>query len=201
MDKDIITIDELWSKIIQYGYYVRHHGLDGLESWVVLKKSIPEIDLEWASLDKKIKEYTKLRDHGVWGEDFDPEDCKVLWENHHFLIQHRRIIKNNQTTGNLLRLLQIAYNAGQYKSGLEQKVNYLTDWMKNYYVSQKFDDMENYINDDMIKKCNDEIIKEPMKGNIVKLIDTINQIMSQKIMKGGSSLYHHNKNFYIKLSQ
>ena len=64
----------LWEKVINYGYLIRKNSKDGLESWNLLKKLIPEQDIEWT--DKSKKFYKELMDLGVNGSE-TPEEAKM----------------------------------------------------------------------------------------------------------------------------
>lgn len=45
----------------------------------------------------------------------DGKEQKIMWEKHHFYLQHARIPVLNFEEPKLYRLMQIAYNAGQLK--------------------------------------------------------------------------------------
>jgi hypothetical protein len=108
---------DIWNKVLQYGYEVRQKKLDGLASWNALKEKIPENNfVQWRK--STLEFYNDLINLGAIDTE-TPEEANLTkhqWDRHHFLIQHGRIIKNNQSKdkATLRRLLQIAYNAGQF---------------------------------------------------------------------------------------
>ncbi len=150
---DLIT---LWDRVINYGYLIRKNSKDGLESWNLLKKLIPEQHIEWT--DKSKKFYKELIDLGVNSNE-SPEEAKMTkpkWERHHYLLQHGRIVEKNPK-GNLIRLLQIAYNSGQFKAELEKQV-YPKEQLQ-YYIINELNKVNTYITDTELKVDVSELIK------------------------------------------
>lgn len=130
-----ITIQTLWNAVDAYGFSVRRQKkISGLEAWNKIKSAIPVINIQWSETSKSI--YEQLRRLGVTGDDDDEKNPS--WEHHHFLIQHGRIVKNNE--GSLLRLLQIAYNTGQYRAAKCEKdaQNHYTELMLETYIIGDF---------------------------------------------------------------
>lgn len=121
-----ITLIDLWEKTIKYGYQTNTERRPGLEAWNRIKNSVPQYSLSWTENSKTI--YENLRLMGVTGDDFDEKN--ESWEAHHFLIQHGRIVKNND--GSLMRLLQIAFNAGQLQAVRERSQLYSEEMLRFY---------------------------------------------------------------------
>ena len=151
-------LNELWNIIINYGYETRVKAKDGLERWNVIKKLFPEFALTWKDSSKKI--YQDLLDLGVIEEE--TRLSHEEWERHHYLLQHGRIIKYNPE-GSLVRLMQIAYNVGQFKAEQEKK-NYPVKQL-TYYKKNNLDNLTTYI--EHISKLPDGII-DMFKLNIEK---------------------------------
>jgi hypothetical protein len=139
-------IRDLWNGIIEYGYRTRQGKLDGLERWNNIKKTIPNIKIEWTNKSKKI--FDDLKAFGVDSSENAEEAGleKNEWDRNHFLIQHGRIIKNNPD-GNLIRLFQIAYNAGQFRAENE-KTQYSAD-IRDYYVRNELNKLETYLDNEI----------------------------------------------------
>jgi hypothetical protein len=135
-------IYELWEITIKYGYITRKSNKDGLFSWNEYKKLIPEFSIVWKESSKSI--YDELKTLDVIVDDFDIKFgiSKEEWERHHYLIQHGRIINKNPD-GSLVRLLQIAYNDGQFLVELEKK-NYPVKQL-GYYITKNLNKVTTYI--------------------------------------------------------
>jgi hypothetical protein len=156
-------LSELWGVMIKYGYETRIHNKDGLEKWNVVKPVFPDCKISWKESSKEI--FKNLQKLEVNGDDGDEEKYKLShqdWERQHYLLQHGRIIHKNNP-GSLLRLMQIAYNIGQFRAEQERKsypVKQLT-----YYRDNKLDSLSTYI--DHISKLPDGII-DKLKANLQK---------------------------------
>jgi hypothetical protein len=142
-------IYELWEITINYGYNTRKNKKDGLESWNYYKKLIPDCKIEWKDTSKNI--YINLQDLGVNADDNETLSgmTREKWERHHYLIQHGRIIYNNPS-GSLVRLLQIAYNIGQFRVELEKKI-YPIEQLQ-YYILHELNKVTTYISDIILDK-------------------------------------------------
>jgi len=148
-------IYELWEISINYGYNTRINKKDGFENWNLFKKILPDCKLEWKDTTNTI--YTDLIALDVNADDDEKKSgfSHAEWERHHYLIQHGRIIHNNPS-GSLIRLLQIAYNAGQFKAELEKRI-YPAKQLQ-YYISHELNRVTTYISnitcvpDDLIEK-------------------------------------------------
>jgi hypothetical protein len=138
----------MWTQMIEYGYGVRSSGLNGLQMWNKVKPTIPKIPLTWKESAKEY--YSILKKLNVGGDDNDEKSC--LWEPHHFLLQHGRIVRNstNDHDENFVRLMQIAYNAGQFKYESEQKV--YTEEMMNQYRSNQMECIDRYLEQNEINR-------------------------------------------------
>ena len=136
-------VEKLFSLVKEYGYYTRKNDLDGLAQWNRLKNILlkSKIEGEW---DQKVKQYfVEMR------SDLKIQECeneipikndlerKKMWEKHHFYLQHARIPTLNFKEPKLVRLLQIAYNAGQLQALWNDP--FYTQLYKTYYENNKLD--------------------------------------------------------------
>jgi hypothetical protein len=157
-----IRLNNLWDVLINYGYETRIKNKDGLDRWNFVKKLFPDFKIEWTNFSKTI--YQDLLDLGVIEDEAGSGLSHEDWERHHYLLQHGRIIHNNPE-GSLVRLMQIAYNIGQFRAEQEKKVYPVKQL--TYYRSHKLEKLNTYIT--YISKLPDGIIDE-LKSNIEKLI-------------------------------
>ncbi len=151
------SIDNIWRATIKYGHHVRSNNLNGLEQWNQLKAIIPLNTCNFTWTDQSKSHYLKLKHLDVLGDD-DDDHNHPSWIPHHFLLQHGRIIEKNPI-GNLQRLLQIAYNVGQYTAQLGIDVQYYTQDMLVQFMMDNYDCINTYINDSvkitLNKSCDD----------------------------------------------
>jgi hypothetical protein len=171
-------INSLWNETINYGYRTRKSKSDGLIRWNELKVLIPNIKLEWT--DKSKTFYNILVSLGV-NDSESSKDANMdhtEWERHHYLLQHGRIIKNNEE-GSLVRLLQIAYNIGQFNAEFEKKV-YPENQMK-FYREEKMNELLTYykVNGKMIH-FDDTKLKEKLQMGGKKKTKKINKRTDKK---------------------
>lgn len=148
-------IYDLWDEFIEYGYNIRDKNKDGLAGWNSVKELIPDLSIEWTEKSKTY--YSKLIEIGVNSKE-SPEEAgmtKEQWERHHYILQHGRIINKNPD-GKLVRLLQIAYNAGQFKKELEKEA-YPSNQMK-YYIENELNKVTSYI--EKIPKLPNNVVTE-----------------------------------------
>ena len=127
----------------------------------------------------------QLRKIGITGDDHDQKDD--VWEINHFVIQHGRIVKNNEP--NLIRLMQIAYNAGQKLASVDQYPNEMLPKIDALYNQYEMNNIMSYIKD------HDEKEIEQNSKSIQQLIETISKIISMKQI--GGALYEINKRKYL----
>ena len=137
-------LEELWISMIKFGERTRAGNMNGLERWNLVKEFIPNIKIIWKESSKKI--YNDLVRLGVNNsEGWDESGLShTEWERQHFLLQHGRIINKNPE-GSIVRLLQIAYNIGQFKVEASGERNPYTEEQMNYYKENKLDELWTYI--------------------------------------------------------
>lgn len=150
---EMSNLEKLWTMFIKYGYDVRSEHRDGLDAWNKIKPLFPSFDIVWNS--EAYNFYDELRKIGTFGDDCDDKKS-ILWEALHFLLQHGRIIHNNQM-GSLLRLMQIAYNSGQFLSQRKSSPDSYTPEQLQYYDSHNLHSIYSFISPDSIPIVSDEL--------------------------------------------
>lgn len=203
------NISELWDLVYEYGKYVRDNKLDGLKKWneiknLLLKIKIPKLtSIDWSDRSKKL--FCELTDeYKVTGfKDGFPKDQ----EAHHFLVQHGRIVKLYNF--DVRRLLQIAYNKGQFISQQEREKDFIkseksyTDDQIKFYNDNNLGNIETYVSENNIKTINNNFNK--IIEEIVEKIEK--EIEPQEIEKKGGNIpynelymkYINNKNIYFHI--
>lgn len=161
----------LWEFTTNYGSCVRINGLDGLKKWEEMKNVLPthgDIGGNWICLDIFLV-MTKYLHLPVELEDVKIDDKqiqKATWEKYHFYVQHGRIPRSTGVT--LVRLMQIAYNKGQYRATLK-KENFYSEELLAYYELRKLDDFQTYVSRETLQKF-EEIITYDFLDNLVTSI-------------------------------
>jgi len=167
MATNTLELSELWEHVINIGYNVRKTGADGLAAWQPLKKlfttykSNPPL-IFGERINRILKVglvYTRI------ANDPDDEKVKVMIinadkssiicdntvESQHFFIQHFRIPimlmgeEKKETEFSVLKLLQIAYNVGQYSADAENKENTYNPIIKQFYKDNQLNRLSTYI--------------------------------------------------------
>lgn len=163
-------ICQLWDMIKEIGINTRRNNKNGQVIWneikTIIKEQKPSLDLRWRS--GAIKFFKKMKKMGITGDDEYDDSTKskydnnrLNWERQHFLIQHGRIINNTiiaNENPNLIRLMQIAFNAGQLFVEMNEKLDpfYKHKWVKFYY-KMKMNCVLTYMNLKKLKKINIDI--------------------------------------------
>ena len=151
------TVLKLWTETIAKGFQVRSLGLDGLAEWqpikkehaddcvvgmidgILLKPNIPDLVNSGGCLrineDKKdLTDAQFILDNLVL-DNSDPKG--------HFLIQHFRIPIMCGARIHVVKLLQIAYNVGQFQAIRDE--NGYDDKINKFYDQHKLYDLHTYI--------------------------------------------------------
>lgn len=188
-------MNKLFKNVIKYGYFVRKNKLDGLKYWNKLKIFVNEnfdktIEGDWNitivtndgnTLDEIDNIYDYFHDDlGMKGEEDDEKNEN--WEKYHFFLQLIRIPKKNKI--DLIRLLQIAYNIGQFYSERKEG-NY------NEECLQVFD--ENNMQKHLSYTKSKVIIEQQ------SIINFINNIIKKTTIQNLNKKYMKYKNKYILL--
>jgi hypothetical protein len=152
-------IYDLWEEFTNFGYMIRKSDKDGIAGWKSIMVLIPKLNVTW--IEKSKVYFEKLVELGVNGVETTDESIISTpeWRRNHYLIQHGRIIMKNPE-GNLERLLQIAYNAGQFRAELEKNA-YPIDQLK-YYLVHDLNKVTSYI--EKIDKIPNDALETLQKG-------------------------------------
>jgi len=166
------TLKKLWKETLDYGYNVRRNNLDGLKSWQDVKSKYSNMYIDGYEKGISMKEYFSFiaKDKYIPGSDKEEhtkskfkigsDELDNTVESHHFYIQHFRIPELEKYKLSVLKLLQIAYNAGQFKAESEKNnLSYKKDFVE-FYKTNKLDKIDTFID----KKYIDMIPKMKVTG-------------------------------------
>jgi hypothetical protein len=174
--EELITINTIWNLVIAYGTTSRLFKLNGLDSWSKLKEIFASIDIDpsvdW--IDDAKKRTSEMLSMGIIGTESPEMPTEhTTWELHHFFIQHGKIIRpvdesKKITPVSFVKIMQIAYNAGQLNAEMNINKNtiYEEKW-KAYYTSNMLDQITSYVNPRII--ISDKVNKK-LKKTIERLI-------------------------------
>lgn len=158
-----------------YGYLVRFQNRRGDLAWASVKKLLLKIDdklrfTEWNNPCQKFYDVMKNDLHlfgdtiidPINGKETHDHDDQSLWETHHFLLQHGRIVHMFEPS--LMRLLQICYNTGQLSAQIDINQEFYTTEQKKYINQDHNDNVNIYdtrsiFTDDELKSEDVNIIK------------------------------------------
>ncbi len=182
-------LNKLFNQVKEYGKYTRINKLDGLLQWNILKGILLTSDVkgEWNSEVKTF--FIDMR------SDLKIQECESetenhdIWEKHHFYLQHARIPTLNFNDAKLVRLIQIAYNAGQLEALWHD--NFYTQKMRDYYDNNNLGNIETYMSEENLIKINNSITDE--------MIEKLENIFSEQATKNYNNKYLKYKNKYLNL--
>jgi len=187
----------LWDAIIKYAYDIRSSNKNGLVGWLAVKEKLSPFDfkLEWTESSKLFAD--ELKYLGINTSDsFETSSLatKELWEKDHFLFQHGRIIRNNPEA-TLIRLLQIAYNVGQFKA--EDEKNKYSDQVHAYYQKNELDKLITFIKP--IESIIPEVLTKIGTALDIKFSGGVYEYDIERTMKGGGGEGSSNKRSRVPL--
>ena len=135
------TLKLMWEMAYLTGIKTRQtEGQDGKKNWDLIKESI---QLNIACVKQKIEEAEKQvefiqLENEITREIMEYEhkdgEGKVINEKNHFMIQTIRI--PNEVQFSIVRLIQIAYNLGQYE-GIGENIDTLPRKKLNEFISDE----------------------------------------------------------------
>jgi len=135
MPQELVELGELAALLVEIGYLrTSEKCKDGQSLWRKIKKLLAGIVLVfvWKTLTPERIELEKQLD--------DYQRCEQTEEEYHFLYQQVHLLKVPPT---LAKLLQIAFNAGQYNGSVLHSLPEGVDapWRKDYpYTAFKLED-------------------------------------------------------------
>jgi hypothetical protein len=166
MQTDIIKY--IWDSVVKYAESINEKGIPGLQAWNTICPILKEIDLEGCWTSESLLFYNQLKDLNILEDRTVCEEKCVDWEKHHFLLQHGRIPHNNKNSPSLLRLLQIAFNAGQFNFYREKgEIEYNKERI-DFYNKNKLSEYTTYMNFDQID--------EKIKSDIESVVEMISKL-------------------------
>ena len=152
-----MNLEELWLDTIKIGNEVRKKKWDGQKEWQPLKEKYgnyyfkkPNDKIKIKDSFKNIKDKTKYK---VKKKDKEHQKVKLVVngseldntkEIHHFFIQHFRIPIMGDFELPIIKILQIAYNAGQFEA--ERENNTYSDEVTNFYDENALGRLDTYVN-------------------------------------------------------
>ena len=134
-EKYTLTLGDIYSQVLGYGYFVRVSKLNGLAMWGLLKDNLSNVfgkdTFEWNIPNDQITgEYNQLDTSGFIGhKDKTDEMDTHQWESEHFLVQHIRILKESPKP-TVVKILQVAYNTGQLVGEMESGSEFYKKFIK-----------------------------------------------------------------------
>ena len=155
------TLLSCWDEVKMIGYNTRINNEDGLKNWQPMKEKYKKYildnnnDIPIKSIIKKITDkYYKIGDdldeHTKSHFKIKDETVANEIERNHFFIQHFRIPILSNYKLSVLKFLQIAYNAGQYKA-----MNELEPYSENvnkFYKKYKLGEANRFVSNKYLRK-------------------------------------------------
>jgi len=150
---------QLYEGLINYGYNIRKTRKSGHDAWLEIKKKIPEQLLVW-SYDAT-KYYVDLTTGLAAIPDVEPVKLNSIgqyqWERNYVLLQHGRVIKK-YPQASLAKLLQIAYNTGQFLA--ENEIVPYPQAHLQYFANKQLNKITSFIQVDSLQNVNSNIYRE-----------------------------------------
>lgn len=141
MEQRLTTLEIMWEMAYTTGIRTRKtEGQDGKKNWDLIKESI-QVNISYVK-DKieeaeKQAEFIKLHNEmtqEIMQYEHKDDEGKVINEKNHFMIQTIRI--PNEVQFSIVRLIQIAYNLGQYE-GIGENIDTLPRKNLNEFISDE----------------------------------------------------------------
>ena len=158
----MISVKDLWDHTLNEGYRIRKNKLNGLEGWQPLKNAFSSAQVEKFKVNgnhidsvnrclKKGLDVSDLTDSYIECDGINVSNSIVNGDDRgHFLVQHFRIPYLENFSLSLLKLMQIAYNAGQFKAAQEN--DEYTPLVVDFYTSHDLFDIRTFIDEDRINE-------------------------------------------------
>jgi hypothetical protein len=150
---------QLYEGLINYGYNIRKTSKSGHDAWMEIKNKIPEQLLVW-SYDAT-KYYVDLTTGLAAIPDVEPVKLNSVgqyqWERNYFLLQHGRVVKK-YPQASLAKLLQIAYNTGQFLA--ENEIVPYPQAHLQYFANKQLNKITSFIQVDSLENVNSNVYRE-----------------------------------------
>ena len=146
------SIRDYWYEVYQHGYHIRQYQPErGLEGWQTYKNTYGSNPMKFTLSDSYKKLFESVNYVSNGSEDADATITVVgqtysnTIEKYHFLVQLFRIPKLAGFTLPLVKVLQIAYNAGQLQAMIDN--NAYTSELIQFINTNKLTSIESYLDD------------------------------------------------------
>lgn len=156
-----MDLHSLWDEIQNYGYNVRKNNLDGLKDWQEPKAKYSKFYIagredgiimnnNFHNIENKIQYIIgqDTKDHQDVIVKIDNIELDNRIDKYHFFIQHFRIPKLENYKLSVLKLLQIAYNSGQFKADAE--ANKHDKKVIDFYYDNDLDKITTFIDEKLV---------------------------------------------------
>ena len=188
-EEEKLTIQKLLLLVRSYGFNVRSSNKKGDIAWTLVKNLLIDIDSklkmnEWNQQSKHFYPYMKNTLQLYGDTIIDPDTNKEqndnpdhsIWEPHHFLLQHGRIVQLSEPS--LLRLVQVNYNSGQLLAQMVMDKNAYTQDQRDYIQQGEIYDISSYITVSDAEILNNIIQEREISEILRKVIKVLYQIDS-----------------------
>ena len=152
------TIVDLWNEAFAVGLATRRAGKCGLSAWQPLKRKYSNLYSTCDLVNKPNIQHVMVRRYVVDRDDTDHTNAKLAVggrflyntvEIHHFVIQHVRIPTMMDFKLSVVKLCQIAYNAGQF-AAVREAGGY-DDTITAFYDEERLGDIATYTTDAIVR--------------------------------------------------
>jgi hypothetical protein len=156
-----LNLSQLWHETYNFGVHVRKNNKDGFVEWGPLKTKYSKYYIanndDGIPLLDSFKEFEEKLVYNLEINDLD--HLNVVMEinskimnnkDHHFFIQHFRIPKMFNYKLTVVKLLQIAYNAGQLKADMDD--NRYDGDIISFYTQNSLYDIKTYVAENFIEE-------------------------------------------------
>ena len=156
----------LWDLVKKYGKKTRDQKLDGAKRWQDLVAKLEPLfkgyTFKWT--EQALTLYDTMIGELQLIESNEGVD-HALWEKHHFFLQHGRVPHKNAENPELIKLFQVAYNAGQLSSVFADEL-YTENNRRDFYNEKSLDELGTYCN---VSDVDRMIVRA---GNILTILET-----------------------------
>ena len=151
-----MDISRLWYEVYHYGYRVRSiEPENGLARWQLYKNNYSTIKCSYTTIKSYNNLFKSVNYHAVGDDDINSTItingntyCNNI-EKYHFLVQLFRIPKLAQFKIPYVKILQLAYNAGQLQAGIDS--NSYDQEIVKFVNDNNLLKIETYINLELVK--------------------------------------------------
>lgn len=145
------SVNELWDSVLKIGYHSRHNNHNGLDTWLKLKKKLSTFT-DLVQINPCFRDIMSKIIYQINTDKEEHTDVEITIQNiimkntietNHFFIQHFRIVTVANYKLPFTKLLQIAYNAGQFRA--EEERNTYDTIIAKFYTINRLADIDTFI--------------------------------------------------------